>query len=228
MVRSLPRPRQHPLLLTPASFAIICRAWWSVGIHLAGFGYAEHATDRGICSSSASHARRSPSDVACAKSLLRTLGRNTVLVHVPPPTLLDAPPGMQFATGGLLHFRVEKEFASKMTAWNDEADEGRWDAVEGVEGRTAFSGQRVDKPLWGKQLVKGFKEGTFKKEADELVQDWSLVDVHGAALVKILKRKKQWGVTKWFGEKRRKLGSGRKNGKRRVGEDADERGWYYF
>lgn len=119
----------------------------------------------------------------------------------------------------MFHFRVDKRLGLAIVEFHEKAEEGGWDTIEGQEGRDAFSNLRVEKQTWGKQFVATLTAVRVSEgEAVELVEDWSLLDVMGVALLDVLHRKEAWGVKHWLGAKRglvrKGWRKGRKGGKR--------------
>lgn len=166
------------------------RAWWSLGIHYAGLGYADWALTRGFCATEADpKLRRAAHTNKCATDLLHSLGRNTVLVRTPQPTsnITDSTPS-EHGVGALYHFRVDKKLSQALSRFNSEADEEGLDVILGDEGISLLREQRIDQYSWGSQYG---DEGS-------LVQDWQLLATHGGALMEVLERKKKWGATKWI------------------------------
>ncbi|KAM0746873.1 hypothetical protein T439DRAFT_110895 [Meredithblackwellia eburnea MCA 4105] len=165
-------------------------AWWSIGIHLPGLGYAEHATSRGFCSSSYGSSPRSESDSDCASNLLRTLGRNTVIVRTSPPVLTTTTPESNYGQGSLFHFRVDSKLSKDMVEFYEAADKFSMDVLEGTEGKKILAKHRVEKGHWKSQYGEG--------DSVALVQDWSIAEVMGEAMLEIMERKQEYGATKWL------------------------------
>lgn len=180
------------------------RAWWSLGIHYAGLGYADWALTRGFCATEADpKSRRAAHTDTCARDLLHSLGRNTVLVRTPEPTSnITESNALEHAVGALYHFRVDKKLSQALSRFNTEANEEGLDVIQGQEGISLLTEQRIDQYSWDSQYG----------DESTLVQDWQLLATHGGALMELLERKKKWGATKWIAKgksKRRRVKRGK-------------------
>jgi len=166
-------------------------AWWSVGIHFPGMGFAEWVNTQGPCSKSFKHEHRSVVDTQCAAIFLSLFGPNTVSV-VPPPATVKAPQApVPWGRGALHHFRANGQLTTALERFIDQSGRLGLDAVAGAEAVRALDELRVDEAGWLAEYGGG---------ADEvgLVQDWGMVDVMAGVIGDVLEAKRERGLTKWF------------------------------
>lgn len=169
---------------------------------------------RGFCLAEGSEARKAAATSSCARDLVHALGRNTVVVKLPQPSSnLTNPVASDFGQGGLLHFRGNDKLSSNLLNFNAEAEEEGIDIMQGEQAVTFVAEQRVDQFQWM----------SVHNDDGVLVQDWSMLEVMGSALLDVLERKRKWGPIKWFAKGRHK--------KRRVvnkGQRSDSHGLRLF
>ncbi|KAM0792097.1 hypothetical protein ACM66B_004801 [Microbotryomycetes sp. NB124-2] len=183
-------------------------AWWSLGIHGPGVGFAEWMVQRGPCSSTVS------SEAAlCAKDLVTAFGWGTALVATPdtaPPSPSDdvakfgtsssslsnvSSSGQHSATGGLYHFRIDPQMSRAMIRLFSESQsslQSSW-PLDVLDGRTSVE-------LVSNSRVKFEDSGRTQYGDDEiqLVQDWTMFETMGRALVPLLRAKREFGATEWI------------------------------
>ncbi|KAK4048807.1 hypothetical protein OIV83_004573 [Microbotryomycetes sp. JL201] len=184
-------------------------AWWSLGIHSPGVGFAEWMVQRGPCSSTFSPdghgSRLGSSDAQCAKLLVEAFAWGTALVAVPDsdpvsPSEDVAKFGMSSdasssrATGALYHFRVDSQMSRAMTRFYAESQVSSSSSMDVLDGGV------------GVQLV-GHSRVAFQDSSSqygdteiELVQDWTMLETMGHSLVPVLVAKRALGPFGWISD----------------------------
>lgn len=193
-------------------------AWWSVGIHFPGMGYAEWVNTRGPCSGSAKDDVRSVSDTQCAAIFLSLFGPNTVAVTPPPPPAFASASAASspspWGRGALHHFRANARLTAALEGFAGDAALSGADAVLGGEAVAALDELRVAEAGWVAE---------YGGMADEVgvVEDWGMVDVMAGVVGDILEAKRERGLEKWYVVK----GVGKRSRRKRRSKGGRMGGW---
>ncbi|KAK4052949.1 hypothetical protein OIO90_004073 [Microbotryomycetes sp. JL221] len=178
-------------------------AWWSLGIHSPGVGFAEWMVQRGPCATLTNIEQQQQ----CAKTLIEAFGWGTALVAVPQQSSITRDTSFeqaQFgsntlpkqAQGGLYHFRVDPKLTKAMVRFYDEVNEqlsilsssSTIDILEGQEGVELVGTSRV---------AYHESKSQYGDDSIELTQDWTMLHTMGKSLIPVFEAKRKFGPRLW-------------------------------